>query len=142
MGALPNAPRLDEATEALLDAIYDSHAGALDSLAGERDQARDKVERLETELRAREAELRSREAELRAREAEVRAREAELSARDAELCAIRGTVSFRVGRVITWLPRKLRGGVRCYRDNGAKYTFFRLLYHLRLAPKNDDSAGH
>ena len=105
-GALPNAPRLDEATEALLDEIDDNHARALDSLARERDQERDNARRLE-----------------------------------AELYATRNTVSFRVGRAITWLPRKLRGGVRCYKEHGGKYTFYRLLYHLRLAPNNDGSGG-
>ncbi len=30
-----------------------------------------------------------------------------------ELASIKGSVSFRIGRAITWLPRKVRGGVRC-----------------------------
>lgn len=33
-----------------------------------------------------------------------------------------GGVSYRIGRAITWLPRKLRGGVRCIREHGLKYT--------------------
>ena len=110
-GAGPNAPRLDEATEALLDEIYDHQARALDSLSRERDQERDNARRLE----------------------------AERELWKSELYATRNTVSFRVGRFITWLPRKLRGGVRCYREHGGKYTFYRLLYHLHLAPNNDGS---
>ncbi len=51
-GVLPNAPRLDKATEALLDEIDDYHARALDSLAQERDQERDKARRLEAQNRA------------------------------------------------------------------------------------------
>ena len=110
-GAGPNVPRLDEATEAILDEIYDHQARALDSLSRERDQERDNARRLE----------------------------AERELWKSELYATRNTVSFRVGRFITWLPRKLRGGVRCYREHGGKYTFYRLLYHLHLAPNNDGS---
>ena len=110
-GAGPNVPRLDEATEAILDEIYDHQARALDSLSRERDQERDNARRLE----------------------------AERELWKSELYATQNTVSFRVGRFITWLPRKLRGGVRCYREHGGKYTFYRLLYHLHLAPNNDGS---
>ena len=110
-GAGPNVPRLDEATEAILDEIYNHQVRALDSLSRERDQERDNARRLE----------------------------AERELWKSELYATRNTVSFRVGRFITWLPRKLRGGVRCYREHGGKYTFYRLLYHLHLAPNNDGS---
>ncbi len=88
----------------------------MDSLAQERDQERDKARRLEAEREALEAERRFWE---------------------AELYATRDSASFRVGRAITWLPRKLRGGIRCYREHGGKYTFYRLLYHLRLSPNNE-----
>ncbi len=42
------------------------------------------------------------------------------------------SVSFRVGRVITFIPRKVRGGVRCYHEHGMRYTWNRFLVHLRL----------
>lgn len=42
-----------------------------------------------------------------------------------DLEAIRGSNAFRVGSAVTWLPRKLRGGIRCYRENGMKYTIDR-----------------
>lgn len=45
---------------------------------------------------------------------------------------VHDSVSFRVGRAITWAPRKVRGGIQCYRDNGAGYTFRRVLYHVGL----------
>ena len=57
--------------------------------------------------------------------------------RDEELNSIKGSVSFRLGRAITWLPRKVRGGVRCYRDHGGRYTAERILYHLHLGPDNE-----
>jgi hypothetical protein len=65
--------------------------------------------------------------------------ETELRNRKAELDATRNSLSFRLGRTITWLPRKLRGGVRCWREHGGKYTFRRMLYHLHLKPNNDKS---
>lgn len=42
------------------------------------------------------------------------------------------SVSFRIGRAITWFPRKVRGGVRCYKEHGMRYTVNRFLYHLGL----------
>lgn len=39
-----------------------------------------------------------------------------------ELVAVRASVSHRVGRVITWLPRKIRGGIWCIQENGWAYT--------------------
>ena len=164
-GARPNTPRLDEATEALLDEIYDHQARALDSLSRERDQEREHARRLEAErasletayrsletsyrsletayrsletaYRSLETAYRSLEADLRSLQTDRGALEADREFWKSELYATRDTVSFRVGRFITWLPRKLRGGVRCYREHGGKYTFYRLLYHLRLAPNNE-----
>ena len=136
-GARPNAPRLDEATEALLDEIYDHQARALDSLSRERDQERDNARRLEAERASLETAYRSLEADLRSLQTDRGALEADREFWKSELYATRDTVSFRVGRFITWLPRKLRGGVRCYREHGGKYTFYSLLYHLHLAPNNE-----
>lgn len=45
---------------------------------------------------------------------------------------MRNSVSFRLGRGITWGPRKIRGGIRCYKEHGFKYTFLRTLEHLGL----------
>jgi len=42
------------------------------------------------------------------------------------------SVSFRLGRGITWFPRKVRDGVWCFRDHGAGYTARRALYHMGL----------
>lgn len=38
--------------------------------------------------------------------------------------------SFRIGRIITWLPRKVRGGVKCYAEHGFRYTVRRINEHL------------
>ena len=42
------------------------------------------------------------------------------------------------------IPLKLRGGIQCYRDHGAGYTFRRTLYHMGLwedeeAPKGPEN---
>lgn len=34
--------------------------------------------------------------------------------------------SYRIGRVLTYIPRKLRGGIKCLRDNGLRYTVKRM----------------
>lgn len=56
---------------------------------------------------------------------------------ERELASIKGSVSFRLGRALTWLPRKVRGGVRCYKEHGGRYTDERILYHLHLGPDNE-----
>ena len=45
---------------------------------------------------------------------------------------IKKTWSYRIGRVITWLPRKCRGMVNCFREHGFKYTFWRILVNLHI----------
>lgn len=45
---------------------------------------------------------------------------------ETELTAVHNSVSFRVGRVITWLPRKIRGAIRCLKRNGFVYTFIKI----------------
>ena len=49
--------------------------------------------------------------------------------RDQWLEDMKASVSFRVGRGITWMPRKLRGGIRCYQEHGLRYTARRFLEH-------------
>lgn len=49
---------------------------------------------------------------------------------ELELKAVQASVSYRLGRTLTWLPRKLRGGVRCVRENGWAYTVRHLLGKL------------
>lgn len=38
--------------------------------------------------------------------------------------------SYRIGRTITFIPRKFRGLIRCLRDNGMRYTLGRIKYKL------------
>ena len=49
-----------------------------------------------------------------------------------EAALIRASWSYRIGRFITFIPRKLRGGIRCYREHGWSYTWERVLVHLRV----------
>ena len=39
-----------------------------------------------------------------------------------ELTDIKNSVSFKLGRFLTYIPRKIRGGIKCYLENGLKYT--------------------
>ena len=44
----------------------------------------------------------------------------------------RNALSLRIGLFITWLPRKVMGGLRCLREHDLGYTLRRCLYHLGL----------
>ena len=48
------------------------------------------------------------------------------------LCDIRNGYSFRVGRVVTWFPRKIRGGIQCFQQHGGIYTARRILEHMGI----------
>ena len=39
-----------------------------------------------------------------------------------EIAALKGSAAYRVGMFVTWPTRKLRGGVKCIRENGINYT--------------------
>ena len=54
------------------------------------------------------------------------------SALEAELNKIRGSWSYRIGRAITWLPRTIQSGIRCYKNRGFRYAWNRLLVRLHL----------
>lgn len=43
-----------------------------------------------------------------------------------EIFNIRNSTSFRIGRIVTYLPRKIRGGIRCYKEHGIIYTVNRI----------------
>lgn len=48
-----------------------------------------------------------------------------------EVDNIHRSATYRIGRVITWLPRMVRGFVRCYCEHGWRYTWRRVAAHLR-----------
>lgn len=49
-----------------------------------------------------------------------------------QIKCLEGSVSFKIGRALTWLPRKLRGGVKCFKQNGLIYTVKRMIEHLGI----------
>lgn len=49
-----------------------------------------------------------------------------------EIQNIHASASYRIGRFITFIPRKLRGGIRCYQEHGWSYTWQRVLVHLGI----------
>ena len=52
--------------------------------------------------------------------------------------ALESSFSYRVRRIITWIPRKAKGGIRCIQENGLGYTFNRMLIHLHLKKAPED----
>lgn len=49
-----------------------------------------------------------------------------------EINGMVNSTTYRIGRVITWVPRKIRGLIWCYRDHGLSYTVGRIFEHLGL----------
>ena len=45
-----------------------------------------------------------------------------------ELENVKKSFSFRIGRFITFIPRKIRGTIRCYREHGLMYTLHCIFY--------------
>lgn len=56
----------------------------------------------------------------------------ELMQEKKELNDIKFGYSFRIGRLITFIPRKIRGGKKCLRQHGLMYTLRRTLWHLGM----------
>lgn len=48
---------------------------------------------------------------------------------EAEL--IRASYSYKIGRGITWFPRKIRGLKQCYSEHGLSYTLYRIMDHFK-----------
>lgn len=46
---------------------------------------------------------------------------------EQELVLIRASWTYRIGRTATFVPRMIRKFIRCYRENGWKYTWFKLI---------------
>lgn len=46
--------------------------------------------------------------------------------------SMRNSVSFRIGRKITWGPRKIRGAIRCFHEHGSIYTLKRTIEHFGI----------
>ena len=53
---------------------------------------------------------------------------AEVNKLKTEIELMNGSLSMRIGRFVTFVPRKVRGVIRCYKENGLRYT-------LRLVAK-------
>lgn len=49
-----------------------------------------------------------------------------------ELKDLENSLSFKVGRMVTFLPRKIRGAINCCKENGFLYTCRRILVHLHI----------
>lgn len=43
---------------------------------------------------------------------------------------IKNSKSYKIGRLITFIPRKIRSCFKCYQDNGIRYTLKRIYVHL------------
>lgn len=48
--------------------------------------------------------------------------DAQIADFERQVQELRSSPSYNIGRAVTWLPRKIRGGYRCVKENGWKYT--------------------
>lgn len=51
---------------------------------------------------------------------------------EREIALIHDSWSYKIGRIATFIPRKIRGGIWCYQEHGWHYTWNRLLIHLHI----------
>ena len=49
-----------------------------------------------------------------------------------EISKIYESFSFRLGRFLTFIPRKIRGGLRCLKEHGLLYTLRRVGEKLKI----------
>ena len=50
---------------------------------------------------------------------------AKIAQQDSEIRGMCKSWTYRIGRFITFVPRKVRGGIRCYKEHGMRYTLRR-----------------
>lgn len=43
-----------------------------------------------------------------------------------ELNDLKNSKTYKIGKIIVWLPKKIRGGIHCYKEHGLKYTLCRI----------------
>lgn len=48
------------------------------------------------------------------------------------MSALKNSYSFKIGRAITYVPRKIRGWFRCYQSHGMSYTIKRTIEHFGM----------
>ncbi|HBC93036.1 MAG TPA: hypothetical protein DCZ10_09095, partial [Pelotomaculum sp.] len=51
-------------------------------------------------------------------------------------------MSFRIGRIITFIPRKIRGGIRCHKEHGLRYTIFHIGYKFTCLKKKSERRNY
>lgn len=56
--------------------------------------------------------------------------ELQLKKAQQEIIDIHNSYTYKIGRIITFIPRNIRKSVRCYKDNGLKYTLRKVVVHL------------
>ena len=60
-------------------------------------------------------------------EAQLQKTRKQLAAAQNEIKKVHSTTAWRIGRLITFIPRKVKGGLKCLRDNGVRYTLRRAI---------------
>lgn len=70
-------------------------------------------------------------------EEKIKYLEKELSKARWELNSIKSSKAYKFANMLAFVPRKIRGGIQCYKDNGLKYTLNRIWGKITgTAPEN------
>ena len=48
-----------------------------------------------------------------------------------ELKEIKSSSTYRFSKMLAYIPDKIRGGIQCYKDNGLRYTIYRLIAKIK-----------
>ena len=88
------------------------------------------IGRLNSEVASINTEIAKLNSKLSSKNSEIGDLNSVVGAQGMELSALKGSFSFRIGRFLTYLPRKIRDGVRCYRQHGLKYTLRKCIYKI------------
>ncbi|WP_321823052.1 glycosyltransferase [Pyramidobacter piscolens] len=86
----------------------------------------------EKELSSARSQLQKETSQRQTAEREAETARNQLRIKENVMHDLQRSVSFRLGRVLTWVPRKARGGVRCWRDHGLAHILRWALWHLGL----------
>lgn len=61
----------------------------------------------------------------------------QLAVAQTENISIKKSRSYRIGRTLTWIPRMFRGMINCYKEHGFRYTWLRVIEHIRYDKESE-----
>ncbi len=136
-GIEPKTPTLNEPTQFLLDQINCFHGIAVRGLVGERKQKQKRIDNLQKQNENLQKQKNNLQKQYDSLQKYIKNQEKKLQKEAVKLDherrkneSLRSSYSFRIGRSITWLPRKIHSGIRCLKEHEIRFTIHRFFEHL------------